>query len=161
RAGARRARARRRARRRRPTTTATPGSGSPRAGEWPASSPRPQAKARIYRGWTAWPPSFLPPRYERAGPWPTFWRMVRETMSAPAYLIDGLRSPFGRYGGGLAGVRADDLAAAVIAALLERTKIPAERVDDVVLGCANQAGEDNRNVARMALLLAGMPVSVS
>jgi len=78
----------------------------------------------------------------------------------PAYLIDGLRSPFGRYGGGLAGVRADDLAAQVIAALVAKTGIPAERVDDVILGCANQAGEDNRNVARMSLLLAGLPVSV-
>jgi 3-oxoadipyl-CoA thiolase len=78
----------------------------------------------------------------------------------PAYIIDGVRSPFGRYGGGLAGVRADDLAAAVIAALIERTKIPGERVDEVILGCANQAGEDNRNVARMALLLAGLPVAV-
>ncbi|MEZ4362867.1 MAG: acetyl-CoA C-acyltransferase [Kofleriaceae bacterium] len=81
-------------------------------------------------------------------------------MVRPAYLIDGVRSPFGRYGGGLAGVRADDLAAAVIAALVERTRLPAERVDEVILGCANQAGEDNRNVARMAALLAGLPVSV-
>ena len=81
-------------------------------------------------------------------------------MLRPAFLVDGLRSPFGRYGGGLSAMRADDLAAAVIAALVERTKIPAERVDDVVFGCANQAGEDNRNVARMAALLAGMPVSV-
>jgi 3-oxo-5,6-didehydrosuberyl-CoA/3-oxoadipyl-CoA thiolase len=81
-------------------------------------------------------------------------------MSRAAFLVDGIRSPFGRYGGGLAGVRADDLAAAVIAALVERTKIPAERVDEVILGCANQAGEDNRNVARMALLLAGLPVGV-
>jgi 3-oxoadipyl-CoA thiolase len=81
-------------------------------------------------------------------------------MTRPAYLIDGVRSPFGRYAGGLSGVRADDLAAAVIAALLTRTGVPAERIDEVVLGCANQAGEDNRNVARMALLLAGMPVSV-
>jgi 3-oxoadipyl-CoA thiolase len=78
----------------------------------------------------------------------------------PAYIIDGVRSPFGRYGGGLAGVRADDLAAAVIAALLERTRIPGDRVDEVILGCANQAGEDNRNVARMALLLGGLPVGV-
>ncbi len=54
--------------------------------------------------------------------------------SRPAFLIDGLRSPFGRYGGGLASVRADDLAAAVIAALVERTGIPAERIDDVILG---------------------------
>jgi 3-oxoadipyl-CoA thiolase len=81
-------------------------------------------------------------------------------MTRPAFLIDGVRSPFGRYGGALAGVRADDLAAAVIAALLQRTGVPGERVDDVILGCANQAGEDNRNVARMALLLGGMPVSV-
>jgi 3-oxoadipyl-CoA thiolase len=81
-------------------------------------------------------------------------------MSRPAYLVDAVRSPFGRYGGGLAGVRADDLAAAVIRALVERTKIPADRIDDVIFGCANQAGEDNRNVARMAALLAGLPVGV-
>jgi 3-oxoadipyl-CoA thiolase len=81
-------------------------------------------------------------------------------MVRPAYLIDGVRSPFGRYGGALAGVRADDLAAAVIAALLARTRVPTERIDEVILGCANQAGEDNRNVARMAALLAGLPVSV-
>jgi 3-oxoadipyl-CoA thiolase len=81
-------------------------------------------------------------------------------MTRVAYLVDGLRSPFARYGGGLANVRADDLAAAVIKALVEKTKIPADRIDDVILGCANQAGEDNRNVARMAALLAGLPVSV-
>ena len=85
--------------------------------------------------------------------------MVR-SMTRAAYIVDGIRSPFGRYGGGLAGVRADDLLAAVIKALVERTKIPADRIDDVIMGCANQAGEDNRNVARMALLLAGLPVSV-
>src|SRR5574338_100412 len=85
--------------------------------------------------------------------------MVR-AMTRAAFLVDGIRSPFGRYGGGLGGVRADDLAAAVIAALVTKTKIPAERIDDVILGCANQAGEDNRNVARMAALLAGLPVSV-
>ncbi len=78
----------------------------------------------------------------------------------PAFLIDGIRSPFGRYGGGLAGVRADDLAGQVIAALVKKTGIPGERIDDVVFGCANQAGEDNRNVGRMATLLAGLPVSV-
>jgi 3-oxoadipyl-CoA thiolase len=77
-----------------------------------------------------------------------------------AYLVDGIRSPFGRYGGGLGAVRADDLAAQVIAALVRRTGIPTDRIDDVILGCANQAGEDNRNVARMAALLAGLPVSV-
>jgi 3-oxoadipyl-CoA thiolase len=81
-------------------------------------------------------------------------------MSRAAFLVDGIRSPFGRYGGGLAGVRADDLLASVIAALVERTKIPADRIDDVIAGCANQAGEDNRNVARMSALLAGLPVSV-
>ena len=77
-----------------------------------------------------------------------------------AYLIDGVRTPFGRHGGALASVRADDLLAHVIAALLRRTGVPAERIDDVIAGCANQAGEDNRNVARMGLLLAGVPVSV-
>ena len=81
-------------------------------------------------------------------------------MTRAAYLVDGLRSPFGRYGGGLANVRADDLAAAVIKALVAKTGIPAEKIDDVIFGCANQAGEDNRNVARMAGLLAGLPVSV-
>ena len=81
-------------------------------------------------------------------------------MTRAAYLVDGVRSPFGRYGGGLAGVRADDLAAAVIGALVQRTQIPADRIDDVILGCANQAGEDNRNVARMAALLAGLPVAI-
>ena len=86
--------------------------------------------------------------------------MVRPTMTRTAFLIDGVRSPFGRYGGGLAGVRADDLLAAVIAALVARTKIPTDRVDDVIAGCANQAGEDNRNVARMAALLAGLPIGV-
>jgi len=85
--------------------------------------------------------------------------MVRP-MTRAAFIVDGLRSPFGRYGGGLAGVRADDLAAAVIAALVAKSKIPADRIDDVILGCANQAGEDNRNVARMAALLAGLPASV-
>ncbi len=86
--------------------------------------------------------------------------MVRPTMTRTAFLIDGVRSPFGRYGGGLAGVRADDLLAAVISALVARTKIPTDRVDDVIAGCANQAGEDNRNVARMAALLAGLPIGV-
>jgi 3-oxoadipyl-CoA thiolase len=78
----------------------------------------------------------------------------------PAFLVDGLRSPFGRYGGGLAGVRADDLGGQVIAALVAKTGIPVDRIDDVIFGCANQAGEDNRNVGRMSALLAGLPVSV-
>jgi 3-oxoadipyl-CoA thiolase len=81
-------------------------------------------------------------------------------MTRAAFIVDGIRSPFGRYGGGLGGVRADDLAGAVIAALIEKTKIPTDRIDDVILGCANQAGDDNRNVARMAALLAGLPVTV-
>jgi 3-oxoadipyl-CoA thiolase len=81
-------------------------------------------------------------------------------MSRDAYLIDGVRTPFGRHGGALASVRADDLLGHVIAALVERTGVPGERIDDVLVGCANQAGEDNRNVARMGLLLAGLPVSV-
>ncbi len=81
-------------------------------------------------------------------------------MSPAAYLVDGLRTPFGRHGGALANVRADDMAAHVIAKLIERTEIDTARVDDVIFGCANQAGEDNRNVARMALLLAGLPVSI-
>ena len=81
-------------------------------------------------------------------------------MTRAAYVVDGIRSPFGRYGGGLSGVRADDLAGQVIAALVARTAIPPDRIDDVIFGCANQAGEDNRNVARMAALLAGLPVSV-
>jgi acetyl-CoA acyltransferase len=78
-----------------------------------------------------------------------------------AYIIDGIRSPIGSFGGSLSHVRTDDLAAHVIAALVERNPaIPPDQVADVVFGCANQAGEDNRNVARMALLLAGLPASV-
>jgi 3-oxoadipyl-CoA thiolase len=78
-----------------------------------------------------------------------------------AYLVDGVRTPIGRYGGALAAVRPDDLAAHAIRALLAR--VPAldpARIDEVILGCANQAGEDNRNVARMAVLLAGLPEEV-
>jgi 3-oxoadipyl-CoA thiolase len=78
-----------------------------------------------------------------------------------AWIVDGLRTPFGRHGGGLAKVRPDDLAARAIGALLARTGVPAADVEDVVLGCANQAGEDNRNVARMAALLVGLPVDVA
>ena len=72
-----------------------------------------------------------------------------------------LRSPFGRYGGALASVRPDDLAAAVIRALVERSGIDPALIEDVILGCANQAGEDNRNVARMAALVAGLPIEVA
>ena len=71
-----------------------------------------------------------------------------------------VRTPIGRAGGALAEVRADDLAAAAIRALIERGALPAERIEDVIFGCSNQAGEDNRNVARMASLLAGLPVEV-
>src|SRR5512136_463351 len=78
-----------------------------------------------------------------------------------AWIVAALRTPFGRYGGSLAAVRPDDLAAAVIKALVQRTGIDPAAVEDVILGCANQAGEDNRNVARMALLLAGLPVEVA
>ena len=78
-----------------------------------------------------------------------------------AYICDAIRTPFGRYGGALASVRTDDLAALSIKALMERNpKVDWCAIDDVIMGCANQAGEDNRNVARMALLLAGLPVSV-
>jgi 3-oxoadipyl-CoA thiolase len=77
-----------------------------------------------------------------------------------AYIVDAIRTPVGRYGGVLKDIRPDDLSAIVIKALIERTGIPAEEIDDVMWGCANQAGEDNRNVGRMAVLLAGLPHSV-
>ncbi|WP_045764799.1 3-oxoadipyl-CoA thiolase [Xanthomonas albilineans] len=78
-----------------------------------------------------------------------------------AYIIDGIRTPIGRYGGALAGVRADDLGALPLQALLARqSQLDPACIDEVYLGCANQAGEDNRNVARMSLLLAGLPCSV-
>ncbi len=75
-----------------------------------------------------------------------------------AWIVSAMRTPIGRYGGALASVRPDDLAATAIAAAVERSGIEPELIEDVVLGCANQAGEDNRNVARMAGLLAGLPV---
>ena len=81
--------------------------------------------------------------------------MVREVV-----IIDGVRSPIGRYGGGLAGVRPDDLLAEVYKALMARTGVDAAALDDVYAGCGNQAGEDNRDVARMSVLLAGFPVEV-
>ena len=78
-----------------------------------------------------------------------------------AFICDAVRTPIGRYGGVLSGVRTDDLAAIPIAALMRRNaSVDWQAVDDVVLGCANQAGEDNRNLARMAALLAGLPVDV-
>lgn len=82
-------------------------------------------------------------------------------MTAQAFICDAIRTPFGRYGGALAGVRTDDLAAIALKALLARNpQLDPAAIDDVWLGCANQAGEDNRNVARMAALLAGLPESV-
>jgi 3-oxo-5,6-didehydrosuberyl-CoA/3-oxoadipyl-CoA thiolase len=79
-----------------------------------------------------------------------------------AFICDGIRTPIGRYAGALSGVRADDLAAVPLRELLARNpKLDPTRIDDVILGCANQAGEDNRDVARMALLLAGYPQDVS
>jgi 3-oxoadipyl-CoA thiolase len=78
-----------------------------------------------------------------------------------AYIVDGVRSAIGNAGGALSGTRADDLAAIVIRQLLQKYKqLPASEIDDVIMGCSNQAGEDNRNVARMALLLAGLPYTV-
>ena len=78
-----------------------------------------------------------------------------------AYLYTALRTPVGKHGGSLAGLRADDLAAIPIKAVVERSGIDPRSIDDVILGCTNQAGEDNRNVARMASLLAGLPVEVA
>jgi 3-oxoadipyl-CoA thiolase len=77
-----------------------------------------------------------------------------------AWIVEAVRTPIGRYGGALAGVRPDDLAALVIRAVVDRSGIDPSLIEDVILGCANQAGEDNRDVARMALLLAGLPVEV-
>ncbi|MER6212381.1 thiolase family protein [Streptomyces sp. NPDC001642] len=83
-----------------------------------------------------------------------------ELSSDEVYLIDGARTPQGRYGGALASVRPDDLAALVVGEAVRRAGIPAEQIDEVILGAANQAGEDNRDVARMAVLLAGLPHTV-
>src|SRR5262247_927664 len=83
------------------------------------------------------------------------------TDTRDVFLCDAVRTPIGRYGGALARVRADDLAAAPLRALVERNRtIDWAALDEVYLGCANQAGEDNRNVARMALLLAGLPATI-
>ena len=78
-----------------------------------------------------------------------------------AYIVDGIRTAIGNYKGTLSTIRTDDLAALVISEIVKRNpSIPKEAYDDVIMGCANQAGEDNRNVARMALLLAGLPFTV-
>ena len=82
-------------------------------------------------------------------------------MTTQAFICDAIRTPFGRYGGSLASVRADDLAAVPLKALMQRnSNIDWARLDDTLFGCANQAGEDNRNVARMATLLAGLPIGI-
>jgi len=88
--------------------------------------------------------------------------MIRDQQRAlrDPWIIEAVRTPIGRYGGALAAVRPDDLAAAVIRAVVDRSGVDPGRIEDVILGCANQAGEDNRDVARMALLLAGLPVEV-
>src|SRR2546421_5544289 len=78
-----------------------------------------------------------------------------------AVIISAVRTPIGRYAGSLKDVRPDDLATLVISEAVRRASIDSSSVEDVILGCANQAGEDNRNVARMALLLAGLPVEVA
>src|SRR5919109_3965272 len=78
-----------------------------------------------------------------------------------AVVLSGVRTPIGRYGGALGDVRPDDLAATVIAEAVRRAGVRADEIEDVYFGCANQAGEDNRNVARMATLLAGLPESVA
>jgi 3-oxoadipyl-CoA thiolase len=82
-------------------------------------------------------------------------------MDRDPVVLGALRSPVGRHGGALAGVRPDDLLARVMEALVERTGVPPDRVEDVIMGCANQAGEDNRNVGRMSALLAGLPIQVA
>jgi len=80
---------------------------------------------------------------------------------AEAFICDAVRTPVGRYGGALSSVRADDLAALPLTALMERNKsVDWSKVDDLIYGCANQAGEDNRNVGRMAVLLSGLPIGV-
>src|SRR5580692_6848955 len=81
-------------------------------------------------------------------------------MNREVWIIDAVRTPIGRLGGRLATVRPDDLAAIAVASILERTAVAPEAIDDVYFGAANQSGEDNRNVARMAALLAGLPVAV-
>src|SRR6187431_3058599 len=87
--------------------------------------------------------------------------LVENTMTE-AFICDYIRTPIGRFGGSLSPVRADDLGAIPLKALVERNgAVDWDAVDDVIFGCANQAGEDNRNIARMASLLAGFPVEVS
>jgi 3-oxoadipyl-CoA thiolase len=101
-------------------------------------------------------------RGDRTGAGHTIERVTRD-LHRPlrdAWVIEAVRTPIGRYGGALAAVRPDDLAASAIRAVVERSGIDPSLIEDVILGCANQAGEDNRDVARMALLLAGLPIEV-
>src|SRR5688572_31804814 len=80
----------------------------------------------------------------------------------PVYIVDGIRTPIGNFAGTLSAIRTDDLAAIVLKELLKRnSSVDPKSIEEVILGCANQAGEDNRNVARMSLLLAGLPYSIS
>ena len=86
---------------------------------------------------------------------------LHPTLTTYAFICDAIRTPFGRYGGALSSVRADDLGAMPLKALMSRNKeVDWAAVTDVIFGCANQAGEDNRNVARMSSLLAGLPVEL-
>jgi acetyl-CoA acyltransferase len=78
-----------------------------------------------------------------------------------AWIVGAMRTPVGRYGGSLSAVRPEDLGALALEALIERTGVPPSEIEDVIFGCANQAGEDNRDVARMSLLLAGFPETVA
>ena len=79
------------------------------------------------------------------------------TINMTTYIIDAIRTPIGNFGGTLKSIRTDDLGAIPIKELIKETKVNPNKIDDVILGCANQAGEDNRNISRMALLLAGLP----
>ena len=86
--------------------------------------------------------------------------MTNSSVPPCAVIVDALRTPIGRHGGALASVRPDDLAALVIGTIVERSGLDPIEIDDVILGCTNQAGEDNRNVARMATLIAGLPETI-
>src|SRR4029078_16243 len=119
-------------------------------GEAPATLDRP-----LSHGPSRGPGTTTNPAYNRPMP-RALDRPLRES-----WIVGAARTPFGRYGGALAGVRPDDLAAVVVRAVVDRTGIDPAAIEDVILGCANQAGEDNRNVARMAVLLAGLPVEVA
>ena len=161
------------------TSAAAAGCGG--GGSGPRSSgPRRRSRARPRPraiGWAASPPARRPsrdtsarsPGRSRAGPARRARRMPRTRPRGPsvrsrpmpdAVILDALRTPIGRYAGVLAPVRPDDLAARAIAAAVERNGIDPASVDEVYMGCTNQAGEDNRNVARMASLIAGLPQEV-